>query len=138
MPNPDNIKVKRSPSELRKNGRKGGIASGIARRRKKTMRELLDIAMDEVVKNNKNGESKTNAEWVTAALVHKARQGDVSAYKTICDMLGEGAPLKIDANVKQQATTQISFADMDVEAMAVFLKDVKEQAQREKEEQADE
>lgn len=33
----------RSPSEVRKNGRKGGIASGETRRRKKTMRELAVI-----------------------------------------------------------------------------------------------
>ena len=33
----------RSPNEVRENGRKGGIASGEARRRKKTMRELAVI-----------------------------------------------------------------------------------------------
>ena len=33
----------RSPSEVRENGKKGGIASGEARRRKKTMRELAVI-----------------------------------------------------------------------------------------------
>ena len=33
----------RSPSEVRENGRKGGIASGETRRRKKTMRELAVI-----------------------------------------------------------------------------------------------
>lgn len=138
MPNQDNIKVTRTPSERRKNAQKAGIASGIARRRKKTMRELLDIAMDEVIANPKTGEKKTRDEWVAAALAQKAMKGDVSAYRTIAEMRGENAPLKIDANVKQQATTQISFADMDVDAMAVFLKDVKEQAQRQKEEQTDE
>lgn len=33
----------RSPNEVRENGRKGGIASGETRRRKKTMRELAVI-----------------------------------------------------------------------------------------------
>lgn len=33
----------RSPSEVRENGRKGGFASGEARRKKKTMRELAVI-----------------------------------------------------------------------------------------------
>lgn len=33
----------RSPSEVRENGRKGGVASGEARRKKKTMRELAVI-----------------------------------------------------------------------------------------------
>lgn len=33
----------RSPNEVRENGRKGGVASGEARRKKKTMRELAVI-----------------------------------------------------------------------------------------------
>ena len=43
--NEDNLipNNERSPSEVRENGRKGGIASGEARRRKKTMRELAVI-----------------------------------------------------------------------------------------------
>lgn len=139
MPNAENItKLKRSPSEARENGKKGGIASGAARRKKKTMRELLEIALSEVVENRRTGEKKTREEWVAAAIAQKAMKGDVSAYRTIADMLGESAPLKIDANVKQAQTTQVSFGDMDVNAMAIFLADVKEQAQRQREEQADE
>lgn len=138
MPNPENIKVNRSPNEARKNGKKGGIASGKARRLKKTMRELLDIAMSEVVKNPNTGEEKTRDEWAAAALAMRAMKGDVAAYRTIAEMRGENAPLKIDANVKQEQTTQISFGDMDVTAMATFLADVKEQAQRQQQEQADE
>ena len=43
--NEDNLipNNERSPSEVRENGRKGGIASGETRRRKKTMRELAVI-----------------------------------------------------------------------------------------------
>ena len=43
--NEDNLipNNERSPNEVRENGRKGGIASGEARRRKKTMRELAVI-----------------------------------------------------------------------------------------------
>ena len=36
---------KRSPSEVRENGRKGGIKSGIVRREKKTFKELAEIAL---------------------------------------------------------------------------------------------
>lgn len=129
---------KRTPKERQEIARKGGIASGAARRQKKTMRELLDIALSEVIKNPKTGESKTGDEWMAAAMMHKAMKGDVTAYRTIAEMRGENAPLKIDANVKQEQTTQISFGDMDVTAMATFLADVKEQAQRQQQEQADE
>lgn len=141
MANEKNLRPKdsnQSRDEAKKNGKKGGIASGEARRKKKTMRELLEIAMSEVVENRRTGEKKTRDEWVAAALAQKAMKGDVSAYKAIADMRGESAPLKIDANVKQAQTTQISFAGMDVDAMATFLTDVKEQAQRQHEELADE
>lgn len=139
MPNAENIiKANANPKRSRENAKKGGIASGKARRLKKTMRELLDIAMSEVVKNPKTGEEKTRDEWVATALVARAMKGDVAAYRTIAEMRGENAPLKIDANVKQAQTAQISFGDMDVNAMAIFLADVKEQAQRQQEEQADE
>jgi hypothetical protein len=33
----------RSPKEVRENGKKGGVASGIARREKKTLRELAEM-----------------------------------------------------------------------------------------------
>ncbi len=139
MSNAENItKVKRSPSEARKNGKKSGIASGKARRERKAMRELLEIALSGEVENKRTGEKMTRAEAATIALVSEAMKGNVPAYKTICEVFGENAPLKIDANVKQAQTTQVSFGDMDVEAMAVFLTDVKEQAQRKQEEQADE
>lgn len=140
MPNAKNITAnsERTPKKRQEIARKGGIASGKARRLKKTMRELLDIAMSEVVKNPKTGEEKTRDEWAAAALAARAMKGDVAAYRTIAEMRGENAPLKIDANVKQAQTTQISFGDMDVNDMATFLTDVKEQAQRQQQEQADE
>lgn len=139
MPNAKNItKANAKPNGSRENGRKGGIASGKARRLKKTMRELLDIAMSEIVKNPKTGEEKTRDEWAAAALAMRAMKGDVTAYRTVAEMRGENAPLKIDANVKQAQTTQISFGDMNVTTMTTFLADVKEQAQRQQKEQADE
>lgn len=141
MANPENIteaNAKRTLAERREIARKGGIASGEARRERKAMRELLDIAMSEVYKNPKTGEIKTRDEWAAVALAKRAMKGDVTAYRTIAEMRGENAPLKIDANVKQEQTSQISFGDMDVTAMATFLADVKEQAKRQQEEQGDE
>lgn len=113
MPNPENIKVNRSPSEARINGKKGGIASGAARRRKKTMRELLDIALSEVIKNPNTGESKTGEEWVAAALMHKAMKGDVAAYRTIAEMRGENAPQKIDITSGGMPTQPITVEVID-------------------------
>ena len=113
MPNPENIKVNRSPSEARINGKKGGIASGAARRQKKTMRELLDIALSEVIKNPKTGESKTGDEWMAAAIVRKAMNGDVGAYRTIAEMRGENAPQKIDITSGGMPTQPITVEVID-------------------------
>ncbi len=116
MPNPENIinaNSKRTPKERQEIARKGGIASGDARRQKKTMRELLDIALSEVIKNPKTGESKTGDEWMAAAMMHKAMKGDVAAYRTIAEMRGENAPQKIDITSGGMPTQPITVEVID-------------------------
>lgn len=83
----------RSAEEARKKGKKGGIASGEARRRKKTMRELLEIAMEQP-----QGD-KTTAEAITVALLEKALSGDVKAYEVVRDTMGENPKVKLDNNI---------------------------------------
>ena len=116
MPNEKNIIIansKRTPKERQEIARKGGIASGDARRQKKTMRELLDIALSEVIKNPKTGESKTGDEWMAAAMMHKAMKGDVAAYRTIAEMRGENAPQKIDITSGGMPTQPITVEVID-------------------------
>ena len=116
MPNPENIinaNSERTPKERQEIARKGGIASGDARRQKKTMRELLDIALSEVIKNPKTGESKTGEEWVAAALMRKAMKGDVAAYRTIAEMRGENTPQKIDITSGGMPTQPIAVEVID-------------------------
>lgn len=115
MPNAENLITadKRTPSERRANAQKAGIASGKARRQKKTMRELLDIALSEVIKNPKTGESKTGDEWMAAAMMHKAMKGDVAAYRTIAEMRGENAPQKIDITSGGMPTQPITVEVID-------------------------
>ncbi len=84
----DNLLPIRSEKEARSKGRKGGKASGEARRRKKTMRELLEIAME-----RPQGD-KTTAEAITVALLEKALSGDVKAYEVVRDTLGENPKVK--------------------------------------------
>lgn len=72
--------------EQRELARKGGQASAEARRRKKELRELLEIALSqpsEIV------EGEDNYTAITAALVQKAIQGDTKAYEVIRDTLGQ-------------------------------------------------
>ena len=116
MPNEKNIinaNSERTPKERQEIARKGGIASGAARRQRKTMRELLDIALSEVIKNPKTGESKTGDEWMAAAMMRKAMKGDVAAYRTIAEMRGENAPQKIDITSGGMPTQPITVEVID-------------------------
>lgn len=77
----------RTKEERREIATQGGIASGQSRRERKAMKEYLEAAL--VMDTDYRGESMSNAEAVTAALIRKARQGDVRAYTQIVAMLGE-------------------------------------------------
>ena len=55
MANPENLvpNEQRTPSERRENAKKAGIASGAARRKKKTLRELIEIYGEQPDEANK-------------------------------------------------------------------------------------
>ena len=97
----------RTSEELREMTRKGGIASGEARRRKKTMREALEMLLfhtklNEQTKQMLKAEGVENADdfnhqmVITRSLIAKAESGDVQAYNAICSMIGEKPADKID------------------------------------------
>lgn len=69
----------RSKNELREISRKGGIKSGESRRQRKTFKEEL-IALLETNDNNKK---------ISIALLKKALKGDIQAFTTIRDTIGE-------------------------------------------------
>ena len=89
----------RTSEELREMTRKGGIKSGEARRRKKTMREALELLMyktelPEQTKQMLKAEGITEDDFnhqmvITRSLIAKAEAGDVQAYNAICAMIGE-------------------------------------------------
>jgi hypothetical protein len=96
----------RTSEELREMTRKGGIASGIARRKKKTMKEALsqllyDGKLNEQTKQmlraeGIDDENMTHQMVITRSLIAKAEAGDVQAYNTICAMIGEKPADKVE------------------------------------------
>ena len=64
--------------------RKGGIASGEAKRKKATMLAVLEKVLDE-----KNSKGLTYREQVTLGLIKGAMKGNSQNYKAIIEMLGE-------------------------------------------------
>lgn len=97
-----------SPSEAREQGRRGGVRSGEVRRERKQMREYLEVAL--LMDTDFRGESMTNAEAVTAALIHRARRGDVRAYTTIRDTLGEKPAERI---VSEPSISPEAYAEVE-------------------------
>ena len=82
--------LSQSHEEAVRNGRKGGIASGEARRERAKLRELLEVALDEPYVDAIDGKTDmTNAEKICIALVEKAIAGDTKAFALIRDTIGE-------------------------------------------------
>jgi hypothetical protein len=96
----------RTEEELRAMTRKGGIKSGEARRRKKTMREALEFLMykaelSEALKQRMKDEGIKDEDMnhqmaITSSLIAKAEAGDVQAYNAICAMIGEKPAEKVE------------------------------------------
>ena len=69
--------------------KKGGIASGKARKEKATMKKILEMMLDEVPKDDNNKLGLTNGQLATLGLINGARCGNASNYKTILETIGE-------------------------------------------------
>lgn len=94
--------AERTKDEQREIARKGGIASGEARRRKKTMRETLEAVLSMQVGDGKStdieaitkfaqlkGKNITVQEAMIIAQAQKALKGDLAALQFIRDTMGQ-------------------------------------------------
>lgn len=90
----------RSEDEVREMNRKGGIASGITRRKKKAMREITAIALglrseltpDEVEEYTNAGfavDEIDNQAKIVMQMLKQAAQGDIKAAEFVRDTAGE-------------------------------------------------
>jgi hypothetical protein len=86
--NKENLKsfTELTAEEQRKIASMGGKASVKARRRKKELKELLEIALSQP---SVDGVSEDNWTAITAALINKAISGDTKAYEVIRDTIGQ-------------------------------------------------
>lgn len=108
MANEKNIldyNARRTTAEARENGRKGGIASGKARRAKKrkheSWKEMGEMFLPMALKDGeltqikslsdldkKNNPNITVEEQIFFALLNKAMKGDINAIRELFDMTG--------------------------------------------------
>jgi len=84
-----------SGNKAAKNGRKGGIASGKAKRDKKTMKEMLDYLLEKEVVNKSTGEKVSTLEAMMSAIVRKAISGHVESCKFVRSTIGQDPITKI-------------------------------------------
>lgn len=98
----EDLKPVQSTEEAKERGRKGGIASGKARREKRLMRETLDILLAMPLKNGKfadvdgiknfaalKGKNINVQEAIMIAQVQKAMKGDTKAAEYVRDTIGQ-------------------------------------------------
>jgi len=82
--------------EAKKNGRKGGIASGEARRRRKAMREVFDEILSREY-DAEDGGKVTAVEVMGMKVFQKAMDGDLRAVEFIRDTVGEKPVEKVES-----------------------------------------
>lgn len=104
-----------TPEERAEWGRKGGIASGEAKRRKKEARAIVEVFLTMPIKKGKladiegiknfmelKGKNITVDEAMHLQLVQRALKGDLKAIEMVLNLCGEkpADKVQIDANVK--------------------------------------
>ena len=109
MANEQNLRVPTS-SEARENGKKGGIASGEARRKRKTLKEELLLMLSD-------GDIQ---EKISLALINEAIKGNnagsvTKAFEVIRDTIGERPVEKVQAT--QTVVDMSAFSTEEIKAM---------------------
>ena len=121
MANEENLipASQRSKSEARENSKKGGIASGASRRRKKALRTALKEAMAmqlkelhpdmqaAIMKAAKLGDAElTVSDAVLGSIIRSACAGNPKMMKILLDTIGESADIRLqerEVKLKERA-----------------------------------
>lgn len=116
----ENLIRERSTEEARQLGRAGGIKSGIARRRTKTMREALKIMLQLDTQDPARAEAlkalglePSFLNSIQFTMLSKAESGDVEAFRAVRDTSGEKPAQAVDMSV-----TDKPFESLDLKALS--------------------
>lgn len=91
MANEQNLKPftsDQSHDEAVKNGSKGGVASGAARREKRDFRRALEMLLEREF-TDKQGNTLSGVEAISAKMFEQAMKGNIRAFETIRDTVGQ-------------------------------------------------
>lgn len=114
---------KRSQSEARENGRKGGIASGEKRRHQRDLRKAVKALQSVVVPVKGGGDGLTYAEAIARAVGVKAAQGDLKAAALYWEwMYGKQAKVDVTSSDGSMSPNQINLGDRTTEELMQMFK----------------
>ena len=86
-----------TPEERKEKASKAGKASVKARRKKKELKTLLELALSQPQVENPDSD---NYMGITLALMNKALNGDVRAFETIRDTIGQKPVDQVEQTLK--------------------------------------
>jgi hypothetical protein len=122
-----------TPSEARSRGRKGGIASGKARREKKLFRETLDALLSMPMKEGKEvsvddiknfanikGQNISVQEAILIAQIQKAMKGDTRAAEYVRDTIGQKPTDEV--NIQGNMNMGNPYDELTVEELQALAK----------------
>lgn len=106
----------RSKSEARKNGSKGGVASGVARRKKANLKKAFEtILQAEVASPNVKkqleelGFDSTNEMALAMVMMQKAMKGNVRAFEQISKLTTTDAKDSLDRKEQRERIKRIEL-----------------------------
>lgn len=122
---PNNTFAKMSKEECSKWGKIGAAKTAETKRRKKELRETLEVLLDLSVKNGKStdvenvksfaaikGKNITVNQALMVTLVNKGLHGDLQAIAMIRDTLGQKPTEKVEATVKKNPFDELTADEL--------------------------
>jgi hypothetical protein len=125
MANEKNLKPVRNKTEARERGKVGGVKSGESRRRKKTLRDTMELLLSAPLTDEETAEmtaSGLNVKDIdrravlAVGLYKRAAEGDTKAYSLIAEMLGEESQTaadKADYEADKERIRKIFSGDLE-------------------------
>lgn len=114
---------KRTPKELREITRKGGIASGKARRKKANLKKAFEAILEADVKSDKikqqlekMGFEATNEMALAMVMMQKAMKGNVKAFEQIARLVATDTKDSLDRKEQRERIVSIQLGNEKLRA----------------------
>lgn len=118
-PTDKNLKHDFTHEQRAANGAKGGVASGEARRKNRTMRAVLQSILDCNVPEEEArqrlealGLDGTIRDDVSMAMIERARRGDVEAGRFVRDTIGEKPREGVDIGLEDKPIASLDLSKL--------------------------